>query len=124
MAKQQPNWTAWGLQFIGSLIYLYVVFQLWNSPLPGGNLSGSLAALGLGLLFAVAVLTSVTYFLTTLASVKMADKEMSMWSWKTSMWAAGSLVVLTVAGGAAGTWTAVAVLGFVLASIGNGMSKM
>ncbi|MDE1861269.1 MAG: hypothetical protein KGH72_06165 [Candidatus Micrarchaeota archaeon] len=124
MAKQQPNWTGWGLKFIGSLVYLYVVYQLWSNPLPSGSLSGSLAALGLGVLFAVAVLSTVSLFLMTLASIKMYDKEMAMWDWKTIMWSGGSLVILTIAGGAAGTWTAVALLGFVLASLGAGMSKM
>lgn len=122
MAKNQPNWTAWGLQFIGSLIYLYVVWQLWSGTWMA--LNSSLAALGLGVLFAVGVLTSVSFFLSTLASVKMSNKEMSMWSWKSSMWAALALVVLTIAAGATNTWTAVAVLGYVLASLGLGMSKM
>lgn len=125
MAKNQPNMGAWFLTLIGSLAYLYVVYKLWGMSGTWPALTSSLAALGVGLLFAVAVLTSVSLVLMTLASLKMNDKDMHMWSWKNTMWAAFSLVVLTVAtAGMASTWTLVVVIGFVLASIGNGMSKM
>lgn len=129
MAKQQPNYAGWLLKFIGSVAYLYVVWQIWSSPPAwlAGGLSASLPALGLGIIAATAVLSSVVYFLGTLGWAMMAKSSkdeksmrMSMWVWKTGMWSAFTLFVLTLPGSL--SW--VVLIGFVLSLIGSAMSMM
>lgn len=127
MAKQK-NGTGWLLRFVASLAYLYVVWQLWSSP-PGwlaNGLSASLAAFGLGIIMATAVISSVSYVIATFSSGMMTgakkeeDMRMSMWTWRMGMWSAFTLFVLTLPG----PWSWLVLIGFVLSLIGTGMSKM
>ncbi len=129
MAKQSPKHLGWLFKLVGSLAYLYVTWQIWASPplwLVGG-LSASLATLGLGMIAATAVLSSVAYFFATFGSGFMENKKetdmnmrMSAWTWRMGTWSAFSLFVLTIPG----PWSWVVLIGFVLSMIGSAMSMM
>jgi len=117
MAKSsKPNYGAWALKFIGSLVYLYVLYQLW-AP---GSISGVFGPI----LFGVAAVASVALFITNLSALAMPrGDKMSMWLAKLAN--VGGFALLAAAyispAGMAGGLLAEALVGFVIAYIGVGM---
>ncbi len=118
MAKNTTNWTAWVLKFVGSLAYLWVVWGLWTNGVNAGTFGT--------VLFGLAVVMSVGFFITTLVALTAPSSEkMRNWSSKSAFVAGFALASLLapVAGPAAGgLW--VVLVGFILAYVGNGMEKM
>ncbi len=116
MAKNTTNWTSWILKFVGSLAYLYVVWWLWQVGVGTGVLSP--------VLFGFAVVFSVSFFIMTLVALTSGADKMKEWSMKSSLWAGVALIALTApTTGYATTWLWLALVGFVLAYVGNGMDK-
>lgn len=111
MANKKSNMTAWILKFVGSLAYLYVLWWLW-----GMSLSGTFSAV----LFGLAAVTSVGFFITTVVSLMANNGDMQMWSTKAALMAGFALLALTFP---TSTWTLFALVGFILAYVGNGMDK-
>lgn len=106
--------------FLGSLLYLYIVYAWYVS---GATLGAWLNAAQFFAPFvaAFAVVSSITLFFVGLkmASGKaMGDK--GVWLWKYIMAAGMSLLIVT----AGGAWYWVAVLGFLLTFIGSLIAKM
>ncbi len=118
MANKKPNWTAWVLKFVGSLAYLYVVWQLWSG---GVGPSGVLGPV----LFGLGVVTAVSFFIMTLVSLMANDDEMKQMGMKVSVIAGFALLALLAPTSATAiwpsSWALVALLGFVLSYIGTGM---
>jgi hypothetical protein len=115
MANKKPNWAAWALKFIGSLVYLYVVYALW-AP---GTVSGVFGPV----LFGLAAVFSVALFLTNLAALAAPRSElMNQWLARTGLWGGFALLasVYTVVPASSGLLL-VSLVGFVLAYIGSGM---
>jgi hypothetical protein len=117
MAKSsKPNYGAWALKFIGSLVYLYVLYQLWVP----GSVSGTFGPI----LFGVAAVASVALFITNLAALTMSrDDKMSMWLAKLVNVGGFALLAAAYVGpaGMAGSLLSEALVGFVIAYIGTGM---
>lgn len=127
--KQKPNYTGSLLMFIGSIAFVFVVFQIWGTPPAwlSGGISASLPALVLGIIAATAVVSSIAYLLATLGSCIMVksdneDRNMRMtrWTQKMGTWSAFTLLVLTLPGPL--SW--VVLIGLVLSLIGSAMSMM
>lgn len=113
-SNKKPNWLAWALKFIGSLVYLYVVYQLWTYPV-----SGSVFA---PVLFGLAVVLSVALFLANLATLAAPKGDLKMWVSKTVTWGGFALIAATYTmGSMVGPATATALIGFIIAYIGSGM---
>src|SRR5271156_4324470 len=116
--KKATNWTAWVLKFVGSLAYLYVVWQLWAGVGPAGVFGP--------VLFGLAVVMAVGFFIMTLVSLMSNEDEMKAWSMKSSLVAGFALLALTAPTAATAAWSSwalVALIGFVLAYVGTGMDK-
>lgn len=115
MANKKTNWGAWLLKFVGSLVYLYVIAQLWNP----GTVSGTFGPI----LFGLAVVFSVSLFLSQLGALAMPsdDKMMAMWSMRAAFAGGFALLAATysIAGGS--MWLLVALIGFVIAHLGAAM---
>ena len=109
MANKKPNWTAWVLKFVGSFAYLYVLWQIW------AGVSGTFGSI----LFGLAAVTTVGFFITTLAGLMATSAEMKNWSMRAAFVAGFALIAATMGSGSA----LVALVGFVLAYIGNGMDR-
>ena len=117
MAKSsKPNYGAWALKFIGSLVYLYVLYQLWVP----GTVSGAVGPI----LFGIAAVASVALFITNLTALAMprSDKS-SMWLAKLVNVGGFALLASAYVGPAvmAGGLLTEALVGFVIAYIGSGM---
>ncbi len=116
--KKATNWTAWILKFVGSLAYLYVVWQLWAGIGPAGVFGP--------ILFGLAVVMAVGFFIMTLVSLMSNDNEIKNWSGKSAVVAGFALLAITaptVATAGWSSWTLVALVGFILAYVGTGMDK-
>ena len=119
MANKKPNWTSWILRFVGSLVYLVVVSELWQN-------GQSVAATGVfaPVLFAIAVVASVTLFLVTLAGLGDGVESGMDWSCKATLLGAFALFgLLPEVAGAWASWSWVTLVGFVLAYIGLWLDK-
>ncbi len=121
MAKRKVDWTSWVLKFVGSLAYLSVVLGLWSAGVDASGLFGPI-------LFGLAVVMSVAFFITTLASLTSGNEKSVAWERKSSLVAGFALLALlapTVSSVSAGwgTWLIVSLVGFVLTYIGAGMEK-
>jgi hypothetical protein len=119
MAKAQQNVTAFILELIGSLAFLYVVF--------GGGLSGSLPATfaGAGAFFAplflgAAVIASVALFFASFGNLSgMAGPRLNMLGMGDSAVAALSLVAFTWSwSGAQSVYLYATLVGFILSFLG------
>lgn len=125
MAKKGTSGMAGGaLLFLGSIVYLYVVFTWVNS---GGAPSAwlGMAAFLAPFVAAGAVVSAITLFFMSIGQVagKMADDMKDMVTkvlWKFVMF--GGVTTLILTGGTA--WFYYAVLGFVLTYIGAMMGSM
>ena len=117
MAKSKPNYSAWGLKFVGSLVYLYVLYQLWVP----GTVSGPFGPV----LFGAAAVSAVALFVTNLASLSMPKTEKAT-KWLASVGYVGGFTLL------AGAYTVSpvvmadallveALIGFFLVYVGSGM---
>ncbi len=117
MANKKPNWTAWVLKFVGSLAYLDVVWNLWQA--------GSQASVLGPVLFGLAVVMAVAFFIMTLVNLSGSnDDDMKQWSSKTALYTGFALLSLVGVGSITGTAALVALVGFVLAYVGTGMDRM
>lgn len=120
MAKNNTNWLAWGLKFVGSLAYLDVVWDLWKGGVGPAGVFGPV-------LFGLAVVMAVGFFIMTLVSLMSNDDMMKQWSMKSALLAGFALLALlapTAATAGWSSWAWVALVGFVLSYVGNGMDKM
>jgi hypothetical protein len=118
MANKKTNWTAWVLKFVGSLAYLYVVWQLWAGVGPAGIFGP--------ILFGLAVVMAVGFFIMTLVSLMSNNDELKDGSMKSSLLTGFALLALlapTAATAAWGSWAWIALVGFILAYVGTGMDK-
>ncbi len=115
-SNKKRNWTAWALKFIGSLIYLYIVSQLWTA----GTVSGTFGPI----LFGLSVVFAVALFLSNLAVlVSPKNGGMNMWMARTAMYGGFALLAsaYTLGGPAAGALLSESLIGFIIAYIGSGM---
>jgi hypothetical protein len=113
MANKKPNWTAWVLKFVGALAYLDVVWTLWQAP--------QTSVFG-PVLVGLAVVMSVGFFIGTLVNLMGSnDDKMKMWNARQAMIAGFALLSLMATGSVTGTLSWVALVGFVLSYVGNGM---
>jgi len=123
MANKKPNWAAWALRFVGSLAFLAVVWQLWGGVT--APVSAYATSVFAPVLFGIAVVSSVSLFLGTLAALAAPGKDMGSWNGKLVTWSGFSLLaLLTVVPGGWATWSWIALVGFVLAFVGVGMDMM
>lgn len=126
MANKKPNWAAWALRFVGSLAYLVVVWQLWQgigAGTPGGTALYTSNVFA-PVLFGLAVISAVSLFLGTLASLAGSGKDMSAWNWRLSAMGGFSLLSIVSLIPGSSSWAWIALVGFVLAFIGIGMDMM
>ncbi len=120
MANKKPNWTSWVLRFVGSVAYLAVVWSLWQSA-AGGAAWGLFAPV----LFGLAVVSTVSLFLVTLAELGGTLGGSTEWAGKATLLGGFSLFgLLPTVSGAWASWSWVVLVGFVLAYIGLWMEKM
>ncbi|HVA83224.1 MAG TPA: hypothetical protein VNF06_03610 [Candidatus Aquilonibacter sp.] len=119
MAKGGNNAGVSILEFVGSLLFLWVLWGAW--PGVGSSSLGILAPL----VFGAGVITAVALFFVSLASFA--------WGWMDGMvdgsmmsgkWAAIATVALAVSGSVGTNGVYAAVLGFILVWVGVGMAKM
>jgi len=108
------------LEFLGALIYIYLVFTWLGS---GGTplwLSGA-GAIWLPVIAGVALISSLTLFIMSLVALAGMNSDMMiMGAMKATWWGGFAIFVLT----AGGAWFWWAILGFLLAYIGTGWQKM
>lgn len=119
MAKQSKNlWGSFGLEFIGSLIYLIVVFTGL-----GGYAGALLAHSGWpwAVLFGVAAIGAITLFFTSFANFGGMAKGAAWGAMKAASITGFALVALTVGNS---TYLLVSLLGFVLAFLGAAAGSM
>jgi hypothetical protein len=103
------------LAFIGSLLYLYVLFS-WVSAGTYGLAAWAGAVLWLPLLAAMAAVGSIGLFIMSLMAIAgVGEKKASWMMGKSALWAGFALFALT-AGGMYFWWV---VVGFFLAAIGS-----
>ena len=117
MAKQSKNlWGAFGLEFIGSLIYLIVVFTglggYANAVLVQANANTVWAWT---ILFGVAAIGSITLFFMSFANFGGMVKTATGGAMKAATLTGIALVALTTGNS---TYMLVSLLGFVLAFLG------
>lgn len=112
------------LVFLGSLIYLYVVFTWYNSGAALGAWVSATQFLG-PFVVAVAMVSAITLFFMSIGV--MADKAqgemkkmMGMVLWKFTM-IAGITEIIVTGGGA---WFWAAIVGFILTYLGAMMASM
>lgn len=119
MAKAQQNMTAFILELIGSLAFLYVVF--------GGGLSGSPAAAFAGagafflpLFLGAAVIGSVALFFASFGNLSgMAGPKMNLFGMGDSAVVGVALTALTFSmSGAQGVYLYATLIGFILSFLG------
>ncbi len=115
MVKSQNNWGIFALEFIGSLIFLALVFSSnYNSFMNG---SWGAAALWLPILYAIAAVSSIALFFISFASIagwKGAEKGAMC----ATVSAAVTLFALTAGNS---LYFISAIIGFVIAFIGAGL---
>ena len=105
------------LAFLGSLVYLYVVFSWYYGPAGGAITPWVAVAQFFGpLVLALSFITAITLFFMGIGAMmgKMADKMMNGIWWRAIM--LGGIVLLILTGGTA--WFTWALIGFVLSYIG------
>ncbi len=109
------------LVFLGSLVYLYIVYQAVTA---GGTSSwlGGYAQLWTPLVAAVAVFSSIALFFLSITSLagSTGGATTSEWRWKYIMWSSITLLIWT----AGGQWFLWAVVGLVLTYFGNRWATM
>ena len=124
-AKQQNKMMAKAIEFIASLIFLYVVFGPLSAAAPSlGN------GLGYGiwapLLYAVAVLGSITLFFSSLVGFAMSSQMLMMSTKKAMMVTPFAILAWVAITGGAGwsmnLWLTLA--GFVIGWFGMGAEMM
>ncbi|MDE1870078.1 MAG: hypothetical protein KGH71_03795 [Candidatus Micrarchaeota archaeon] len=123
MAKGGNNAGVSILEFVGSLLFLWVIWGAWGAWTMGGSSSlGILAAV----VFGAGAISAVGLFFMSLASFAWGwNDEMVESTMMSQKWAAISTVAISAGAGAGGTtWLYAAVLGFILAWIGVAMAKM
>ncbi len=121
MAKQSKNlWGAFGLEFIGSLIYLIVVFTGLGGY-AGAVLTQANTAWAWTILFGVAAIGSITLFFTSFANFGGMAKTATASAMKAATISGIALVALTAGNS---TYMLVSLLGFVLAFLGAAASSM
>ncbi len=121
MANKKPNWTSWVLRFVGSLAYLVVVWVLWAQWYNGQVLASGVFA---PVLFAIAVIATVSLLLATLADLGGGAESAIEWSCKATL--LGGFALLGLLSGVSNLWLSwswVTLVGFVLAYIGIWMYK-
>lgn len=115
MAKSQTNWGIFALEFIGSLIFLALVFS--NSYNNYMNSAWGGAALWLPVFYAAAVISSISLFFISFATIA-GWKGAERGAMCATIGASFSLFALT-----AGNFTyfIAAIIGFIIAFIGAGL---
>lgn len=121
MAVKQKNKTlATGLKFIASLIFLYVVFV--QSPAVVASAAGAVWA---PVLYAVAVVGSVSLFFASLVSFVWSSEMLNMTGKKANMVVALALIAWAAISGPAMSMTMeLALVGFVIGWFGAGAAEM
>lgn len=123
MAKGGNNVGVSVLEFVGSLLFLWVIWGAWGAWTAGGSSSlGILAAL----VFGAGAISAVGLFFMSLASFMGGwNDEMVNGVMMAQRWAGIATVAISAGAGAGGTtWLYASVLGFILAWIGVSMAKM
>lgn len=107
------------LQFIGALIFLYVVWtwsQNW-AALPASGWFGGAGAFWAPIFGAVAIYSTIALFIMSLVALfGMNSAGMAEWAMKMVMWSGIALLGLT----AGSAWFLWVVVGFVLSYVGSG----
>jgi hypothetical protein len=120
-AKQKNKALASALKFIASLIFLYVVFV---SPPVALALAG--AVLWAPLLYAVAVIGSISLFLGSLMSFAVSSEMLNKAGWKMNKMVSLAIVAwAAIAGGLSLSLPMeLAIVAFVIGWFGSGMAEM
>ncbi len=118
MKSNQNNWGVFGLEFIGSLIYLGIVFTIAGAYMNG---AWSSANLWLPLLYATAVVSSVALFFISFANLMGMKKEASRGAMCATVAGGFALFALTYNPASWGYFIA-ALIGYIIAFIGAGLS--
>ncbi len=107
--------------FLGSLVYLYVVFTWYNGGATAGAWLNAAAFLS-PFVIAVAIVSAITLFFMGLgaAAGMKGDAKMADVLWKFII--LGGITTLIVTGG--GGWFYVALVGFVLTYLGGSVLSM
>src|SRR5271157_4232259 len=115
-AKKQSKTLPMALKLLAGLVFLYVVFA---SPLAGTTPIGA-GILWVPLLYAVAVLSSVALFVSSLVGFGWNSDRLSISGNKAMELSALALLALTVTAGrlSLSLWGSLIVLGFVIGWIG------
>ena len=117
MAKQQVKavkkntWGVFGLEFIGSIIFLIVAFTVT---------AYSAATLWEPLLYAAAVVGATALFFTSFANFGASGRSVASFAMTTTLITGFVLVALTFGGSA--MYLLMTLVGFVLAFIGSGIA--
>ncbi len=118
MAKKSPASRVGGgaLVFIGSLIYLYVVFSWYTAGAAAGTWL-SMAQFLAPFVVAVAIISAITLFFMSIGTMAMESskpEEMNKLLWKFIVASAVTLFIITGVGG----WFYFVLIGFILTYIG------
>ncbi|MGC8628702.1 MAG: hypothetical protein ACP5T4_00625 [Candidatus Micrarchaeia archaeon] len=120
MAKQAQNWSAFSLEFLGSLAYLLVL-----STVPGGILASastvftSSAQLWLPFFLAASVIGSIALFFISFANLGNWNKIGVTRAALCATVAAGASLAVMTFGNV--TYLSISLVGFVLAFVGAGL---
>ncbi|MGC8651681.1 MAG: hypothetical protein ACP5UH_00290 [Candidatus Micrarchaeia archaeon] len=119
MAKKSANGGVFALEFIGSLFYLFVVYELISGAVGMNVLFSGTGAFWLPVFASLAVLTSVILFFYSFTYLASSKVEMKLSGCTADLFAtvvAGlTLVALTFANA---SYLALALIGFIIAFIG------
>ncbi len=120
MAKNNESKTwAFILTLVGSLVYLYIVWNWLGNPVANAVFGGA-GAVFYPLVVGLAVVSAVGLFLMSFSFLRTSSDELTMHAGKASMIAGVTLVALTVGSGM--VWWAI--LGFALVKMGHMAAKM
>jgi hypothetical protein len=117
------NLTGFAMQFLGGLVFLAVVWQLWgvaSAPSLWGNGLNS-GAFWATILYAVAVLSTISLLFTSFAQLGGMSGMAGWRAMKATTAAAFTLAILTASNQ---TWLTATVLGFLIASVGTASAMM
>ncbi|MEM0149280.1 MAG: hypothetical protein QXW10_00065 [Candidatus Micrarchaeaceae archaeon] len=119
MAKAKANGGVFALEFIGSLFYLYVVYEFLSSAVGINALFSGTGAFWLPIFASLAVLTTIVLFFYSFTYLSARRIEMKLFNCTAdsmaTVVAAISLIALTMGNGG---YLALTLIGFIIALFG------
>ena len=114
-AKYKQNWGAAGLVFIGSLLYLAIVF---GGGINSASISGSYGSFWFPVLFGIAVISSVALFFIGLSLLSGMGGDVAWGAMKATVIGGFALSAIS----ASSSWLLFGtVVGFVFGFVGSGL---